>query len=661
MDDFGDVSAARRRLLRLGGSLAAGLGLAACADRGGAAGPEELGSTSEALVGHGGIYINVKALPTLPFHPGDQSLINGREPRLPPVTGSAVGDGDPDNAYADTEAIQWAIDRVSKRGGGTVFLPSGQYMLSQGLELRTHVVLRGEGRGITVLRKAQAFDEPMIWTSYFRALLALENKEDQFNDPRLPRYFGIVDLTIRGRFVRTLRSNDFIDDERGDGVLICGRHYELDCEIRSIGGVGLQSICHGADRKDEAFPDPHGETVHLLPRKDLDWRVEVTECGEQCVILDGPGDGRIHHLWAAFGGMRYLLADEDDGRATRPNIEIREHGAEIGQLHSWASLGGPALVIASQADHKPRVNAGLIIAESARHGCVVIGGGTHGIIDKLVAHYNHGTDGEPDVEIARRGRDRALIISSLLVQGSGNSYDTECSRVRFYRAEGVQLGNVHINGQNRIGHGLELRDADRVSIDNLYIENIPFRSNAGNHDTDPRDLALFHPAAIYREIEASRVLRIRGIVARVPCILATSGHAGCESIDVTFELPDARSRVWRPIESGTYKAWHSTARWDLNGVLGGRDVSTRSASMTTFSSTTAEQPAIRVPHNLFRKPDPARVTPIVRMPESAGNSAMRVARVDVTATDHESVTVRVILAQTTVGNENPKLQILAEL
>ncbi len=49
-------------------------------------------------------------------------------------------------------AIQQAVDEVADEGGGTVFLPGGEYLLKSAVRLKTNVTLRGEGRA-TVLKR----------------------------------------------------------------------------------------------------------------------------------------------------------------------------------------------------------------------------------------------------------------------------------------------------------------------------------------------------------------------------------------------------------------------------------------------------------------------------------------------------------------------------
>ena len=79
-----------------------------------------------------------------------QNVYNTRtDPRLALKT---VGDG----LANDLPAIQAAIDRASGDGGGVVLVPAGSYKLvltNQGaMQMRSRVVLRGEGKNATVLR-----------------------------------------------------------------------------------------------------------------------------------------------------------------------------------------------------------------------------------------------------------------------------------------------------------------------------------------------------------------------------------------------------------------------------------------------------------------------------------------------------------------------------
>lgn len=63
---------------------------------------------------------------------------------------NAAGDG----VANDRTAIQAAIDAVAALGGGTVYLPAGIYRITQGLNLKSNVHLRGAGAGSIIRPQA---------------------------------------------------------------------------------------------------------------------------------------------------------------------------------------------------------------------------------------------------------------------------------------------------------------------------------------------------------------------------------------------------------------------------------------------------------------------------------------------------------------------------
>ena len=65
-----------------------------------------------------------------------------------------VGSTGADVVGTDNVAIQKAIDRVAAAGGGTVLIKAGTYLLANSVRLASHIRLRGEGPGKTVLKKA---------------------------------------------------------------------------------------------------------------------------------------------------------------------------------------------------------------------------------------------------------------------------------------------------------------------------------------------------------------------------------------------------------------------------------------------------------------------------------------------------------------------------
>jgi len=79
-------------------------------------------------------------------------------PRLSLNKGSGmtvtVGPANADVTGTDNVAIQKAVDRVAAAGGGTVLIKAGTYTLSNSVRLASHLTLRGEGPGKTILKKA---------------------------------------------------------------------------------------------------------------------------------------------------------------------------------------------------------------------------------------------------------------------------------------------------------------------------------------------------------------------------------------------------------------------------------------------------------------------------------------------------------------------------
>lgn len=80
----------------------------------------------------------------------------GREPGTTPSTGNfidvvALG-ADPEGNEPAESVVQFAINRLSEQGGGTIYFPPGSYLFTDGIELRSNIVLKGAGSKVTRLR-----------------------------------------------------------------------------------------------------------------------------------------------------------------------------------------------------------------------------------------------------------------------------------------------------------------------------------------------------------------------------------------------------------------------------------------------------------------------------------------------------------------------------
>jgi len=154
----------------------------------------------------------------------------------------ALGDGVSD----DTAAIQAAIDAAYVAGGGTVYLPAGEYRVSGGEEpsdgclmLKSNVYLVGAGMGETVIKLVDGSDQKI--TGLVRSAYGEETSN-----------FGMSDLTLDGNRDNTTGKvdgwfNGYIPGQEG-----ADRDVTLErVEIREMSGYGF---------------DPHEQTINLTIR-----------------------------------------------------------------------------------------------------------------------------------------------------------------------------------------------------------------------------------------------------------------------------------------------------------------------------------------------------------------------------------------------------------
>jgi Pectate lyase superfamily protein len=95
------------------------------------------------------------------------------------------------NNSDDTKAIQTAIDLASQQGGGTVFFPSGIYIVSinpatlHAITIRSKVILKGDGKDRSIIKLADA-------QGNYDSILSGENPDSDLSD------FAMYDLGFDG-------------------------------------------------------------------------------------------------------------------------------------------------------------------------------------------------------------------------------------------------------------------------------------------------------------------------------------------------------------------------------------------------------------------------------------------------------------------------------
>ncbi|MBD9601061.1 right-handed parallel beta-helix repeat-containing protein [Pseudomonas sp. PDM10] len=152
----------------------------------------------------------------------------------------AKGDGITD----DTAAIQSAIDAAAAAGGGQVYMPTGTYIVSGGVEpsdgclmLKSNVYLYGDGMGATTVKVADGSDTKI--TGVIRSAYGEETHD-----------FGVSNLTIDGNRDHTTGKIDGWFNGYIPGQAGYDSNVTLDSvEIKDCSGYGF---------------DPHEQTVNMV-------------------------------------------------------------------------------------------------------------------------------------------------------------------------------------------------------------------------------------------------------------------------------------------------------------------------------------------------------------------------------------------------------------
>ncbi|WP_349745969.1 M10 family metallopeptidase C-terminal domain-containing protein [Pseudomonas frederiksbergensis] len=152
----------------------------------------------------------------------------------------AKGDGITD----DTAAIQRAIDAAAAAGGGQVYVPTGTYIVSGGVEpsdgclmLKSNVYLYGDGMGATTVKVADGSDTKI--TGVIRSAYGEETHD-----------FGVSNLTIDGNRDNTTGKIDGWFNGYIPGQAGYDSNVTLDSvEIKDCSGYGF---------------DPHEQTVNMV-------------------------------------------------------------------------------------------------------------------------------------------------------------------------------------------------------------------------------------------------------------------------------------------------------------------------------------------------------------------------------------------------------------
>jgi hypothetical protein len=161
-------------------------------------------------------------LATLAAPSAGQAQEKGLTVSVAPANADVVG--------ADNVAIQKAIDRVAAAGGGTVLIKAGTYTLANAVRLASHLTLRGEGTGKTILKKAPGVRSHLKLDADYGEFLATVEDARGFA-PGMG--VTVVDNGNRSGWVPSVRTILRVDGQ----TLYFDRFLHMDYSVQNAGEV----------------------------------------------------------------------------------------------------------------------------------------------------------------------------------------------------------------------------------------------------------------------------------------------------------------------------------------------------------------------------------------------------------------------------------------
>lgn len=540
------------------------------------------------------------------------------------------------HATALTDSIDWAaiqagIDACNVASTtSALHIRAGTYIQNQEFTEKSNVKIYGDGRRVTVIKKAAGYNGDAMKSANFDVLTG---DPEALSNPLLPTKFGIYDLTFDGNYLLNdwkSVTNSYVNTS-GGGLKLVAAYYELDCEVFNMAGVGVYSECSGSE-------------VEFNDRRDIDWRLDSFVCKEECLIFKGPPDGRMQHLYTAAGGAR-IYSEQSNPPPSSPtygsvnggltdNVVFDGAGAEIGKMHTFGCLtGAPWRTL-----NGGRVNIDLLIAESGRYGGVNVGGSTTGIIDKLDVHgCNGGLDGSiPDCVLATSN---SLIINSLYVDAN-SSVDSGQDRLVISGAF-VQVGNAYIRSRGKAGHGITLSGAF-AGVANFVVDSCIGVAHDGRQS-----------AALLRLGSSSTYHRAKGIALSCDRAFFSVGTPLAEKIDIQYKL-----NTGQQVFEGTQRTSMGQQDWHWNGTINGVVAQTSHFfGNSLFDPTLTTVQTLTIPHTLSYAPNINNVETLNVQDSPTSIGTGNIGFLMVTGIDATNITVQVKMSTANGVNTSPRVSV----
>ncbi len=547
----------------------------------------------------------------------------------------AVGDGVTD----DTDAIQAAINLLSDKGGGVVYLPAGTYIQSQTLVLKARVKLLGDGKELTTIEKARGANVDALKSDHFDDLKDLE---DQQASELFPRDMGLVGLTFQGRYLAndvTSTENSYINTS-GDGIKIIGTRLDIDCAVLNQAGVGV-------------FIEAKGSSNQSDKRQDCRIRLEINTSKWENFIFNGPGDIFIDTLFAGNAGARDQPGSADE-RAASPTFGdvnggvcdnvVFQSGAEVGIMHAWGSYKGVGVRCMSG-----RFDVDFLISESNVYGHFVAEGDSYGTISKLLCHGGGGggglaTEGEsfPDIYL-NSTNNRGFYIGTIFMYCRSNVDNGQDKIV----VDGPFncISDIHLQGFGCEGNGL-VNNGNYNVYSNFFINNLTGTDKNGNPS------AAFVRKAAY----SSSMVRVNGMALNVPMVFRSIGNPRSEDIHIAFTIAKDAT-----VFSGDGKTFGYQQHWQIHGMQDTQPKGTEFKTRVSFNPKTTDEQILTVNHGLITTPNPSDVILTV---QDTGSSVMQDGQIQylyVKATSATQLTIALKMATAASVSSAPYITVYAEI
>lgn len=216
----------------------------------------------------------------------------------------AVGDGSTD----DAAAINAAIDSVASSGGGTIYFPTGTYILGSAVILKSYVILEGNGFARTILQGKAATSHSLILTENYASLVGSNTAAGPLN-------FGLRNMSIDGNKANRTGS--------GFCLGIYGYDYELtNLEIYRSRGIGLYSEwCTIGNVPVTAFGKDTME-AHITG-------LRIFQCAASGLVFNGPHDSIFRDI--------HTYINTGSGAEFGQSAVSTAGGTMIDQLHSYGN------------------------------------------------------------------------------------------------------------------------------------------------------------------------------------------------------------------------------------------------------------------------------------------------------------------------------------